>query len=212
MRICLLLAGLWGFEGYGQEACYGSKSAKTGMIYFHGIDNPSPDAMERENRRHLEKVALKENLRIFVPRGTLECRPGKVCWAHYTINRARQVFQRVKAQSQNCLGQATLKIAMGFSNGGYLVNRLFVSCAFNKEQVVIVAGARGHSSSVPDQAKECGSLMIHIGKRDQMYARAQRYHEDLKKRNFPVFFSPFDGAHELRYKPLKELISQAKSL
>ncbi len=77
--------------------------------------------------------------------------------------------------SQVCLEKTPLTHVVGFSNGGWITNKLFAACKYPSLTFVGIA-AGGVFPDRKDLAESCGHLHVVIGEKDKMNnARAQKF-------------------------------------
>jgi predicted esterase len=183
----------------GSNACYGPKSAKHGVIYFHGLDQPGVGSQEKTNRRLLSTLAGQLKIRIAVPRANERCRQGLLCWPHQSAKEINKTLEQVQTQVKTCLDKRPVKGFIGFSNGGYLINKAFQLCrSDDKARAFLVIGAAGDLKRSPKKLSQCGQLTLAIGRNDQIHRRVEQLAGRLKKRyQDHITFKTFPAAHVL---------------
>ncbi len=182
------------------NACYGPATAKVGLIYLHGIDDVSLGHLEKANRLVLERLAASLSIRVALPRGNLSCRPGKLCWSHQSQQQRQSTLRYILEHSKTCLSGRSLRALIGFSNGAYLVNKLFQSCLAEQRQLHFIAvGGMGELSSAPTKITSCGTLDLLVGRSDISRDKVRSFGQRLAKR-FPnrVYFESYAGGHHLQ--------------
>jgi len=191
-----------------QMVCIGSEQAANGAVYFHGIDSHQPSVQELLNREKLSALANELDMRIAVPRAQARCLEGSICWG-WALNddEARQALDEVAAAVTACGVPGNNLGVIGFSNGGYLIAKLFRSNMFQDARPQISWGVavssavmRGPIGPVPP--KVSGRLVMVVGNSDQYnYDPKQNYFKELQKKSAQVYLFEFIGGHEL---PLAE--------
>jgi hypothetical protein len=75
------------------------------------------------------KIAEELKIRIALPRALDKCssRPG-LCWVMDSKERVVKSLEEAKKQSKECLIQQNKIGVLGFSNGGFLVSKVFQYC------------------------------------------------------------------------------------
>jgi hypothetical protein len=63
-------------------SCIGSEKAPLGAVYLHGMDSVIPSDQEMQNRKILQDISEKYNIRIALPRASQTCAqsPNQICW------------------------------------------------------------------------------------------------------------------------------------
>lgn len=107
--------------------CLGAESASNMIVYLHGMDIPAKSAQEIQNREKLLRIASKTNSRVALPRALRRC-PGtvdQICWGwSFNDNELADIKQSIQSAATQC-GAPPHYVIVGFSNGGYGINRLF---------------------------------------------------------------------------------------
>jgi hypothetical protein len=109
-------------------SCIGPESANVFFIYLHGIDSNPPSLQELKNRAILEKVALQKNIRIAMPRASMLCpnQPNSYCWGwSFDQSELLKVIPMIIESRKVCFRADKSFGLIGFSNGGYLLTRLY---------------------------------------------------------------------------------------
>src|SRR5262249_37570459 len=111
--------------------CIGPADAKRFAVYLHGADAPALSDQEVGNRRTLAQIAKELSIRIALPRASSTCpnQPGSVCWG-WTYNDAERTaaVTAIDAAAAACFPTDRRFVLIGFSNGGYLLEKLFRTC------------------------------------------------------------------------------------
>lgn len=204
--ICVLL-GLSAFSHAGVKCIKGSKPTRFG-IYFHGIDKETLSHTERINRDVLSRLAAKNNLAIYLPRGSPTCGSGNLCWQHHSPELAMSVVSKAISESSTCLAKHKPSFFIGFSNGAYLVERAYRSCFFGPKQWAIIAGMEIRRS-LPDEAvKKCGKATIYVGEKDRAYKSSSSYFKRMRQKRFPVNLKTHKGGHKLEFHSMESLFEE----
>lgn len=192
--------------------CFGTKSAKFGLVYLHGIDERAIGSLETANRAILKKLSEQFQVRIAIPRGNQTC-GNKLCWDHSGVESVNKSMAGIKSETASCLENRPLIGLIGFSNGGYLVNKYFQMCLDSPKVSFLVIGALGNLKKEPASLKSCGHLTLSIGRRDMIRDQVKSLYRELKK-NFPdkVTLEIYEGGHELSYQALHGWLNQVLKL
>jgi hypothetical protein len=193
--------------------CIGSESAKYGAIYFHGMDSVLPSDQEQSNRKMLKTLSDQFSVRIAFPRSALECPNSKnqICWGwKFDRPETSSALKSIEKVSENCKLPNT-KFLIGFSNGAYLLNKLFRQCDTKAEQIIISQGANiysGQLESDPSSLAGCGKLIFISGINDKYnYDPKNNYTKQLKSKNANVQHFEFNGGHEMNLEALKKFFT-----
>ena len=213
----LVLAGegLKDAKGNGAFACYGSPEAQLQVIYLHGFDTPRPGPEELRSRVALREWAKTGTVRVALPRSNQSCKVQSqnkdlLCWPAKEPTQAQTSLDAAVSQSGQCLLKGKPALILGFSNGGWLVNKLHRWCLVPKDQQLAAAGAAGmldeHS---PKSLRDCGRLYQLIGQED-VYNKdaASKFVEAAKARQGRVQTISYVGGHYLTIEALKQLSHQ----
>lgn len=177
--------------------CYGPSSAKHGIIYLHGLDEPKMEALERNHRKLLGELAQQLKIRIATPRSSRLC-SGKLCWNHSNQRAVEDSLAYVLEQSKTCLKDRTLRSLIGFSNGAYLVNKAFQLCRRSDQRLLFIGigglGELGKGTKI--DPKFCGHLQLMSGQGDLSRRKIEQLAQNLEKRyGEKVQIEIYPGAH-----------------
>lgn len=104
-------------------SCIGPDNAKGFLIYLHGMDSKSPSKQELQNRKILNDLASKYNLKIALPRAQMQCptQPGSICWGWtWNASELANIIPQILESREQCFPNDQPFGVIGFSNGGYL--------------------------------------------------------------------------------------------
>ena len=194
------------------QECIGSETAKHFVVYLHGIDTQEPSPQEKTNREKLNSLAKKLNLRIAIPRATKKCpnEPAMLCWG-WNFNDAevtKLTLEEVAAKAKKCFPKAEKQILLGFSNGGFVVNRIVQDCLKTpySKLVSIAAGGSWKTGTAQDLSR-CGSIVFLIGQKDEFnYVSVKKYETWLKQNKATTKLVEFSGSHELPSNELEQVL------
>jgi predicted esterase len=207
----------------GPLACIGPDRPVGYLVYLHGRDFDPPGELELTNRKNLQKIADTLHVKIALPRGEEVC-GGKGpphCWG-WEISEAQAKRALVVAQSaaDSCFGPGKNYGVIGFSNGGYIVARIFRSCMKRPDGktipwLVSIASAATNppQSEWPADLSQCGDYTLITGKKDAANQdKDQRFQKPILKRKGHVRAVEFDGGHEVPLDPTLSVISRGVGL
>ena len=192
--------------------CYGQKTAKTALIYLHGIDGKTPSKQELDNRKMLKKIAEAEGIRVAIIRSPSKCPTNKsnLCWEYRPKERTKASYDFIKEAASSCFDLRSNIILLGFSNGGYLASRLAQHCLAPEVSHVISVGSAGVTTEGIAPQKGCSDLFLVIGKKDMTNSKTKRYSKLLKKGGVKVKVFEFKGGHELPEALLGKIVRDLK--
>lgn len=194
------------------QECLGSEKAKHSVVYLHGMDTTSPSPQEMRNREVLNDLAQKLNLRIALPRAISICpnNQNQICWGwdFSDVSSITSSLEIVSAAAKKCFSKSNHIILLGFSNGGFVVNRLIQDCLKTPytQFISVAAGGTWNANSTKDLS-QCGSLVLLIGRKDSSnYKPVKEYHSWLKQNKAATTLIEFPGSHELPSKELEQTL------
>jgi predicted esterase len=195
--------------------CIGPDKASNFVVYFHGMDTPSPSSQERANRETLLAIADQLNIRIAIPRAKEACPNDKqlICWGwNFSDPRILDASLSESAKAQSlCFPKAKKVGFIGFSNGGFVANQILKDCRKSDFSWLVSIGAAGSwNDSTKKDLSRCGHLKLMVGKKDKSnYDHSKKLASWLKDNKARVDLIEFDGGHEI---PRKELEEELKKL
>ncbi len=187
------------------QGCMGDPSADRYMLYLHGLDSEKPSLQERWNRVVLRALAAREGLRIALPRAR-QVEEGQVAWSLEREAQAETV-ETLEAAARACFPPGARYGVLGFSRGGFLVQRLLRSGTLPEEVdwVVLVGAGGGWSAEDPAPAVPVALL---VGRFDhpETIAATEAYAAWLRARSAQVTIRRYAGGHELPLRALSEVL------
>ena len=186
-------------------SCIGPDNATGFLIYLHGMDSNSPSPQELQNRKILNDLASKYNLKIALPRAQMECptQPGSICWGwSWNSSELTNIIPQILESREKCFPSDQTFGVIGFSNGGYLINHWFQSGLFTDSKAIprffISSGAdRGFVQSTTVELSKNPPLVLIAGDHDV-------YNHDLSEAYVNVV--TFSGGHELNEDSLSDTL------
>lgn len=211
MKYILLWLSIISFEASAFTVqCYRSKNPKKNIVYLHGIDTTSPSKQELNNRRLLQKLAQRHSFNLAISRSDLPCRTrkGSVCWPHYSSEQVKKTWEKIKSSTKGCIDPKKQTSYFGFSNGGYLLAKVFQLCHASENTWFYLVGS---ASSLRKMTKPCGYATIVIGHDDKItHPKAIAFYKHLKLLTPRVAFHEYQGGHELTPTLLDHLFNKNK--
>ena len=176
--VLVLLFGGLTFASLAKEMnrCLGKKGAAHSFVYLHGLDPSYGSNEEWTNRKILKQLADKYDVRIALPRSKNRCN-GKFCWVYGTPRTMQASIDHVYQESKACGIDAKKAWIIGFSNGGYFLNRLFQNCRLQGNHISVAAPSSVLSGK---SLASCGNLHVVAGKKEISYRGAKRLATKLK--------------------------------
>ncbi len=184
------------------------------VIYLHGIDTASPGELERSNRKNLERIARDLPARVALPRSPQTCKRG-LCWNPNTDTPSNtdQLIKEALRQSSSCFEPSSPPpILLGFSSGGYLVNKILRYCLNAPVRRLISVGAAGTTAdSDPKALGDCLSLTLLVSQTEETRPAAEAFASVMRARNGSVSLRYFSGDHELPFRETLQLLQESES-
>ena len=198
------------------QECIGSKTAKAGMVFLHGMDSPEFGPQERKTREHFAKMAKELDIAFALPRSPMKCptKPHLVCWgwSFHELDSVDNALAASEKAKQTCFPEAKSTGIMGYSNGGYVVNYILKYCKKNSFDwaISIGAGSTWKDSDPVTDMSSCGKFVFLIGTKDVYnYSIVQSMKPWLTKRKVNFTVPEYDDGHTV---PYKELLEEIKKL
>lgn len=195
--------------------CGGVANTSSGLIYLHGMDTFEPSIQELGNRQILQDVANLLNLKIAMPRATLNCpqNPKQICWGWTFDERERtNIFSKITEAATTCGLDLKNSVVVGFSNGGHAVNALFEHCKLDVLKLSVSSGAAKFSGQLPPETPPltgCGSLVLLTGTNDRFnFDPSHNLERQLLAKGANTIEVDFDGGHVLSEKALLSALSE----
>lgn len=203
--ITILVASAILFLGKEPVIVVGDSNSSTTWVYLHGLTSNLYTGMEKHHRQLLDAIGKSNRIKIMVLKSPFTCAQydNQLCWPHETPEAVLETYCYIqsKIKHQNIAG------FIGFSNGGFFLNRLIQRLPIDKH--IITIGASGMLLTANVAAK---SIIIIIGKQDcYHYAGALNFADQLKGAHKPVIVIEHPGGHMIPQEILREAIAQISS-
>jgi predicted esterase len=196
-----------------EHSCFGSPNARNHAVYLHGFTDNKFGASELRNLQNLKKLTKNYDLMIATPKSPKAClHKGdlKRCWGtDMTESEARDATVIAARAAAKCFPPQSSYGVIGFSNGGYVANKIFSYCLAPRisprlKWIVTVGAAKlwgtGHSKT---NLRSCRPITLVAGKNDKYnYERRQNKFRNMRKKGADISILLFDGGHEVPYGPL----------
>src|SRR5260221_5556655 len=119
MAISLLVSGC---DKPGDIVQLGEVSSAKTWVYLCGLAETIDVEQELENRQLLDQLGKRHHIRFLAihPFERCEKRDNKLCWMQYTDEQTLETYKKIKG----ALGKEKITGFIGFSNGGYFLNKL----------------------------------------------------------------------------------------
>ena len=193
-----------------QAHVVGDEQSHKVVVYLHGMDLPSPSTQEIANRTKLDAIGKALSIKILLPRASEPCPQDhrQICWRQKTDKDVTTSLAGVLASLKlDTTDQITGFI--GFSNGGYLVNKWIQHCLLEKTQWVMSIGSAGSWGDDDKSLSSCSPITLIIGRNDRYhYKHALAFYDHLRFLHANATLVVFDGGHELPERALQDEISR----
>lgn len=191
---------------YAATECFGPMDAKKQLIYLHGIDSKDPGELELLNRSRLKFIAESLNIRIALPRSETICRGDQLCWntGADTPELVLGRLQRARELAADCLSSTAPIHWIGFSSGGYLLNKLIRFCLDIDAASLLSVGAAGTAAaSDPADLSTCTPLKLLVSRTEITRPDTESFYSSMRAKGALIELHYFEGGHEL---PLAETL------
>lgn len=195
-------------------ACAGDVKSSHALIYLHGVDPKDPTEQEVSNRALLSRLAKTEGIALAMLRSTSPCTQasfrGKLCWPRGTETSINDLWRDMLASARPCHSKNAKVGAIGFSNGGFFLNRLVGLCVDSPVRWFLSIGSAGSGTNGTKGGKACGELHLLIGKKDITNSKAKAFYKELQALGRQVRLQEFDGGHIVPEHETREAMRQFK--
>ena len=195
MAISLLASG---FCNPGDVVQLGEVSAEKTWVYLCGLAETVNVEQEVENRQLLDQLGKKHHIRFLAihPFERCEKANNKLCWIHYTDEQTLETYENI----EEVVGKEKIAGFIGFSNGGFFLNKL----AQMKELEVPLVSIGASSSFNP--APSSNEITLIVGREEFVYESAQQFAQQAKGSPLSITFIEHEGGHILPAKVLENFI------
>lgn len=201
--------------------CLGSETAESYLIFLRGMDKTGSEAGEKSLRQLFTRLATEFNMRVALPRARLPCTGDRSfrCWGwDFGTNELNVSGKTIQDAAATCFPQNVPFVLVGFSNGGFLLSKLYRRCQLQtyipQARFAVVIGATALRSPIRDVAQDlrnCGRLRILSGTHDTLNANLDgSYVRLLQSHGGDVEEVLFEGGHSLPEAELRELLRTNK--
>jgi dienelactone hydrolase len=157
-------------------------------------------------------------MRIALPRASKPCagQPSSICWSFdYNDADTDAAADAIRRAAGTCFGEHPFGL-IGFSNGGYLLSKLFRTCRLHEKVQhstwLLTVGSstyRGALEFEPARLSGCGSMTMIFGSKDAYNADTDdQYLHALQAKGADVRSVRFDGPHLVPEEPTKTIVGQ----
>lgn len=177
----------------------GSHSSDQTWVYLCGlITEFIPEYMDELSV--LDRVGKKFNIKFLAMIPTKRCPQlnNKLCWPQETQEELLQTYKEIDDAMRNYDVQGFI----GFSNGGFFINKLAQFIEMDKPFISI-----GAAGPLLNKQGPFNAIYLLIGRQDQWhYEHAINLYNNSKGTNLSINLIEYDGGHELPELILSELI------
>jgi len=191
--------------------CIGDKDASKKAIFLHGmlpVNTLSKGAYGSE--AHLAKVAKQNGYQIAVPRSHHVCQRDRNfhCWGE--TKNIEATYQAILKSASKCFDTSKPFVAIGFSDGGYHLGRVFMKKIAPQPSLTIAIGSAGNITYAGSNDLTTSSRFTLLsGKSDTVLSDAKAFVSALKKKGAQVDFRTYDGGHEIPFELLGTVLAHS---
>lgn len=174
-------------------------------VYLCGLTHDFNDTKEKQHRALLERLSNKLNICFIALKPTHRCPQyhNMLCWPHESDEQVLNTYQEVRER----IGNIDVQGYIGFSNGGFFLNRLVQMVEVGLPLISI--GSAGHLDDAPYD----NTLYLLVGRHDPLYhTHAIPFYEQLAGSRIVTYFMPYDGGHELEMGSLEAVLQRINAL
>ena len=199
--ILMLLAAVFLFNKYKkvQSIELGSPSSYITWVYLCGLTCDWYDSLELENRNKLSVIGKKLGIKFIALKPMFRCIQfdNKLCWPHDS----REETLRVYDQILNKLSGIKISGFIGFSNGGFFLNKLVQYKQLNVPAISI--GSAGYL----ENGSYKNNLYLLIGKQDIYHNEgAHQLYEQSKNKALNIHLIEYEDGHVMPERLLESLV------
>jgi len=198
--LCTIISS-WAAASDLASNCFGKKDAKKHLVYLHGFDPKGFSNEEKLNRRILKELAETKGYLVALPRSAIICKKNqKYCWQYGGSEQTKQTFDKIDNQVGACGVDHRKATWIGFSQGGYMLNHLFLNCYdwFQGSRKFVVAGAASKVAAKGPALTKCGAIAILAGKHEGIKHRGKKMAQVLAdSRQVKATYHEHPGHHHL---------------
>ncbi|MBP9706974.1 MAG: hypothetical protein KBD78_04975 [Oligoflexales bacterium] len=199
--------------------------AENTFIFLEGLrELGGADQTYKKNFAQLKAFSEKYPVQVVIPEVDFSCKNRRTpdakiaCWTmgleakETLLNK----WKLLRTALQSCQDKIPEKKRMtvqtryiGFSNGGYFLNRLYQLCSLEqlKGRSYVAVGMAG-VEPMDRSYKICGSYMLAIGSKDVLnYKKAKTLYEKFLAKNAAIKFYEYSGGHYLTAELLEYLLN-----
>lgn len=177
----------------------GSLTSGKIWIYLCGLTKNLSSAQEVENRNILNNVGKDLNIKILAIKPKERCSEfdNKLCWPHNSHEQTLNTYSYIKSIVKNI----EISGFIGFSNGGFFLNKLAQIMELNKP--IISIGSAGYLADTTFR----NNIYLLIGKQDRYhYSYAQEFYNKSIGTPLHVILIEYDKGHEIPETVLENIL------
>jgi len=177
----------------------GDKNSKRQWVYLSGLTPTFDSPQEIINRKILDEIGHKLGIGFFAirPKNRSSEFNNMLCWPHYSM---KDVFSTYRTITK-VLEQRPIAGWIGFSNGGFFLNRLV---QYKELDVPVIAiGASGYL-----QISLKNRLYLMVGNSDPICELVKKLYQQTEGSLLTTTLIEYDGNHTIVRKPLQDLLQK----
>jgi hypothetical protein len=174
-------------------------------VYLCGLTSDFNDTKEKQHRALLERLGNKLNICFIALKPTHRCAQyhDMLCWPHESDEEVLNTYREIRER----VGKTRVQGYIGFSNGGFFLNRLVQMVEVGIP--IISIGSAGYLSHAPYD----NTLYLLVGRQDPLYqTHAIPFYEQLAGSRIVTYFMPYNSGHELEMGSLEAALRSISAL
>lgn len=177
----------------------GDQKSDSVWVYLCGLTQDFDSTSEIQIRNSLDELGKKVQIAFIAIKPPVRCSQygNSLCWPHETTQEIENTYAYILKVLKN------RKIAgiVGFSNGGFFINRLVQTRSFDFPLISI--GASGYL----DNASHANKLFLIVGKKDAYhYQDAYNFYKASQQSPLKVIFLEHENGHSIPFGILENVI------
>lgn len=184
-----------------QIICLGASDSNKTWIYLCGLTDEFNASHEIAQRNILDHIGKKLNIRFLAIKPAERCPEfdNKLCWPHNSHTETLKTYDYILGLT----GNYAIAGFIGFSNGGFFLNKIAQLVELNKP--IISIGSAGYLENTSLK----NDLYLVIGTQDIYHVLgAREFYNKSKTMQLNVTLIEFDGGHEIPRTALEDLLAR----
>ncbi len=177
----------------------GSQSSRMIWVYLCGLTTEFiPEYMHEIKSLDVLGKELDIKFLVIIPTERCSQLNNYLCWPHDTQQDLLKTYYDIIDKTHNYEVQGYI----GFSNGGFFLNRLVQFIDIDKPVISI-----GSAGLLLNENGPLNTIYLLIGKNDQWhYDHAINFYKQSKNSNLTIHLTEYDGGHEIPQDVLRNML------